>query len=104
MNSILLVDSETVVATGLQGTLRQFGFDAELADPAKAARAYLSKAQFDLILTEFDLSPRPSGKALLEPSKTAIGQWSGTGLIRELRAARVDVPDRGAHRARRRTV
>jgi DNA-binding response OmpR family regulator len=92
MNSILLVDSEAVAATGLQAALRQFGFDAELADSAKTARAYLSKAKFDLILTEFDLSPRPSCNAVLEPSKSATGQWSGTGLIRELRAARVTSP------------
>jgi DNA-binding response OmpR family regulator len=92
MNSILLVDSETVVATGLQGTLRQFGFEAELANSGKAAHAYLSKAQFDLILVEFDLSPRPNDKTVLEPSKSATGQWSGTGLIRELRAARVRSP------------
>jgi DNA-binding response OmpR family regulator len=92
MNSILLVDSETVVATALQATLRQCGFEAELADSSKAARAYLSKTQFDLILTEFDLSPRPSGKAVFEPWKSAIGQWSGTGLIRQLRAARVTLP------------
>jgi DNA-binding response OmpR family regulator len=58
----------------------------------KAAHAWLSKAQFDLILVEFDLSPRPNGKEALEPSKSAIGQWSGTGLIRELRAAHVTSP------------
>jgi len=92
MNSILLIDSETAVATILQATLRQFGFEVELADSAKAARAYLSKMKFDLILVEFDLSPRPNGKAILEPSKSAVGQWSGTGLIRELRAARVTSP------------
>jgi DNA-binding response OmpR family regulator len=92
MNSILLIDSETVVAAGLQAALRQFGFDAELADSAKTARAYLSKEKFDLILTEFDLSPRPNGNTLREPSKSAAGQWSGTGLIRELRAARVTSP------------
>jgi DNA-binding response OmpR family regulator len=92
MNSILVIDSETAVATLLQGTLRQFGFEAELADCGKAAHASLSKAKFDVILTEFDLSPRPNGKAVIEPSKSAIGQWSGTGLIRELRAARVASP------------
>jgi DNA-binding response OmpR family regulator len=92
MNSILLVDSETVVATILQATLRRFSFEVELADSAKAARAYLSKTKFDLILVEFDLSPRPNGKAVLEPSKSAIGQCSGTGLIRELRAARITSP------------
>jgi DNA-binding response OmpR family regulator len=92
MNSILVIDSETVVATGLQGTLRQFGFEAELADSGKMAHACLSKAQFDLILVEFDLSPRPSGNAVFETVKSAAGCWSGTGLIRELRAARITSP------------
>ena len=92
MNSILLVDSETLIATALQATLKQFGFEVELADSAKAAHAGLSAVQFDLILVEFDLSPRASGEAILEPSKSAIGCWSGTGLIRELRSAGVTSP------------
>jgi DNA-binding response OmpR family regulator len=92
MNSILLVDSETVVATALQATLSQFGFEVELADSGEAAHAWLTKAQFDLIVVDFDLSPRPNGEAVLEPSKSATGCWSGTGLIRELRAARITSP------------
>ena len=92
MNSILLVDSETVVATAVQATLKRFGFEVDMADSGKAAHACLSKAQFDLILVDFDLSPRPNGEAVLEPSKSATGCWSGTGLIRELRAARITSP------------
>lgn len=92
MNSILLIDSETVVATALQTTLRQFGFEVELADSGKAAHAWLRKAHFDLILVEFDLSPRPNSESVLDPSKSATGCWSGTGLIRELRAARITSP------------
>src|SRR6266851_1736904 len=92
MNSILLVDSETVVATALQATLNRFGFEVELADSGKAANTWLTKAQFDLIMVEFDLSPRPNGEVVLEPSKSAAGCWSGTGLIRELRAARIKSP------------
>src|ERR1700730_12138661 len=92
MNSILLGDSETVVATALQATLNRFGFEVELADSGKAAHAWLTKGQFDVIVVEFDLSPRPSGEAVLEPSKSATGCWSGTGLIRELRAARIMSP------------
>jgi DNA-binding response OmpR family regulator len=92
MNSILLIDSETFAATALQATLGQFGFEVELADSGKAAHAWLRRKHFDLILAEFDLSPRPNGKAVIEPLKTATGCWSGTGLIRELRAARVTTP------------
>lgn len=92
MNSILLVDSETLAATALQATLSRFGFEVELADSGKAAHAWLRRKHFDLILVEFDLSPRPNGEAVFEPSKSARGCWSGTGLIRELRAARITSP------------
>src|ERR1700738_3139844 len=92
MNSILLIDSETVVATALQATLGLFGFEVELAESGKAAHACLRKRHFDITLVEFDLSPRPDGEAVLEPSKSATGCWSGTGLIRELRAARIMSP------------
>src|SRR5260370_31262256 len=92
MNSILLVDNETVVATALQATLNRFGFEVELADSGKAAHAWLTKAHFDLIVVDFDLSPRQNGEAVLEPSKSVTGCWSGTGLIRELRAVRVTSP------------
>ena len=92
MNSILLIDSETLVATALQATLSQFGFEVELADSGKAAHTLLRRAHFDLIVVDFDLSPRPNGKAVLEPSKSAAGCWSGLGLIRELRAARITSP------------
>jgi DNA-binding response OmpR family regulator len=92
MNSILLVNSETVVATAVQATLKRFGFEVDMADSGKAAHACLNKAQFDLIMVDFDLSPRPNGEAVLEPSKSATGCWSGTGLIRELRAANVTSP------------
>jgi hypothetical protein len=43
-------------------------------------------------VVDFDLSPRPNGNAVLEPSKSATGCWSGTGLIREFRAAGVTSP------------
>lgn len=92
MNSILLIDSETITATALQTTLGRFSFEAELAESSNAAHAALKKREFDLILVEFDLSPRPNDRAVLEPSKSATGSWSGTGLIREFRAARVTSP------------
>jgi DNA-binding response OmpR family regulator len=73
-------------------TLNRFGFEVELADSGKGAHAWLTKAHFDLIVVDFDLSPRQKGAAVLEPSKSATGCWSGTGLIRELRAARIMSP------------
>jgi DNA-binding response OmpR family regulator len=92
MNSILLIDNEPVLATALKSTLGQFGFEVEVAGSGKTAHTWLRKGHFDLILVDFDLSPRPNGEAVLEPSKSAIGCWSGTGLIRELRAAGVTSP------------
>jgi DNA-binding response OmpR family regulator len=92
MNSILLVDSERFAVTALRGSLTQFGFDVELADSGRAAHEWLRRRHFDLILVEFDLSPGPTGEVIREPSKSATGCWSGTGLIRELRAALVTSP------------
>ncbi len=92
MNSILLVDSEIVPSTALQSTLMQFGFEAELATSATEAHTWIKKSQFDLILVEFDLSPRPNGEMAIEPSSSAVGSWSGTGLIRELRASGITAP------------
>jgi DNA-binding response OmpR family regulator len=92
MNSILLIDSETVVATALQTTLGRFGLDVELAGSCKAAHEWLRKEDFDLILVEFDLSPRSNGESGLELSKSGTESWSGTGLIRELRATGITSP------------
>jgi len=92
MNSILLVDSEKFAATALRGNLTRFGFEVELADSGRAAHEWLRRKQFDLILVEFDLSPSANIEATRESSKFATGCWSGTGLIRELRAACVTSP------------
>jgi DNA-binding response OmpR family regulator len=53
-------------------TLNRFGFEVELADSGKGAHAWLTKAHFDLIVVDFDLSPRQKGAAVLEPSKSRI--------------------------------
>jgi DNA-binding response OmpR family regulator len=92
MNSILLVDGEKFAAAALRGILTRFGFEVELADSGRAAHEWLKRREFDLILVEFDLSPGPTGEVVREPSKSAAGCWSGTGLIRELRATHVTSP------------
>jgi len=92
MNSILLVDSDKFAATALRGNLTRFGFEVELADSGRAAHEWLRRKEFDLILVEFDLSPGPTGEARRDPARSATGCWSGTGLIRELRAAHVTSP------------
>lgn len=92
MNSILLVDSEVVVATALQTTLRRFGLDVDLAASYEAAHERLQMQTFDLILVEFDLSSRPNEKSTFELSQCGKESWSGPGLVRELRATGVSCP------------
>lgn len=92
MNSILLVYSETVVAEILKGTLGEFGFDVELADSSEAAHRAVKKRSFDLLLADFDLSPRLGDDRSASASKPDDGCWRGTALVRELRAAGVRAP------------
>jgi len=82
IHSILLVDDEPVVADGLQRTLRNFGFEVQLADNAETARRMVESSKFDLILVDFDLGPKNDPKLSV----------SGTGLVFELRAAKVGLP------------
>jgi len=82
IHSILLVDDEPVVADGLQRTLRNFGFEVQLADNAGTARQMVENSKFDLILVDFDLGPKNDPKLSV----------SGTGLVFELRAAKVGLP------------
>jgi len=83
MKKILLVDTEPVSATGLQRTLRGFEFSVQVAGSAEAAHAALSTTSFDLILVDFDLS---------KPKQSGVPTISGTSLVRELRAAKVNIP------------
>jgi DNA-binding response OmpR family regulator len=92
MNSILLIDSGALVATGLQTTLRRFGLDVELASCCQAAHQRLQKENFDLILLDIALESRPNGESVLEPSQSSSASKGDTGLIRELRATGITSP------------
>jgi DNA-binding response OmpR family regulator len=83
MKKILLVDAEPVASAGLQRTLRGFGFSVQVAESAEAAHTAIAQTQFDLILVDFDLS---------KSKQPRIEVVSGTGLVRELRAAKVNIP------------
>jgi len=83
MKTILLVDPDLVSSTGLQRTLRGFGFSVQIAENAEAAHTAVSTTRFDLILVDFDLSI---------PKRPRAQVTSGTGLVRELRAAKVNTP------------
>jgi len=91
MKSILLVDNEAVVAKAQQRSLTKCGFHVVLADSACAARELAEHEQFDLILVDFDLMPKGKHSRPIEPCSEKIS-WSGTGLVRELRAVGVMAP------------
>jgi DNA-binding response OmpR family regulator len=90
IHSILLVDDEPVVADGLQRTLRNFGFEVQLASDAETARRLVDESEFDLVLVDFDLGPKKEPKQ--EPKKETKQGVSGTGLVFELRSAKVTLP------------
>lgn len=92
MNTILLIDSETTFAESVKLALQHFRIEVHVADCSETAKNLLRSEQFDLILVDFDLSPRPTEAAPQEPAKSATGHWSGTGLIRQLRASGVTCP------------
>ena len=56
------------------------------------AHRLLVKNQFDLILMEFDLTPRTDAERPSESHFSISARWSGPGLVRELRAAQVASP------------
>ena len=82
IHSVLLVDDESVVAQGLQRTLRNFRFDVRIADNGQAALDLINNNQFDLILVDFDLGPKGRSKETVH----------GHGLVHALRAAGVTLP------------
>jgi DNA-binding response OmpR family regulator len=92
MKSILLIDAETVVASGLQRTLDRFGFNVTRVDSAYDAHNWIDRGQFDIILVDFDLMPRGDQAPQVPGQFSESISWSGTGLVREFRAARVTTP------------
>jgi len=83
MNSILLVDDETVICAEFARTLDGLGFEVEVAPTIESGIACAQAAQFDAILVEFNLG-----------SERRAHPRSGNGLqvIRQLRALEVRAP------------
>lgn len=83
MNSILLVDDETVICAEFARTLERFGFKVETASTLESGFSRAEQAQFDAILVEFNLK-----------SKRRAQPRSGSGLqlVRQLRALEVTAP------------
>jgi DNA-binding response OmpR family regulator len=83
MNSILLVDDETIICTEFARTLEGLGFKVEVAPDVESGLLCAEAAQFDAILVEFNLR-----------SKRRAHPRTGNGLqlVRQLRALDVITP------------
>jgi DNA-binding response OmpR family regulator len=83
MKSILLVDDEAIICAELQGTLQGFGYYVEVAHTFESALSWCGKAQFDVILVEFNLKSE-------DRAQPRTG--NGIRLVRQLRALDIAVP------------
>jgi DNA-binding response OmpR family regulator len=83
MNSILLVDDETVICTEFARTLEGLGFKVEVAPTVESGLSCAEAAQFDAILVEFNIR-----------SERRAHPRTGNGLqlVRQLRALGVSTP------------
>jgi DNA-binding response OmpR family regulator len=83
MNSILLVDDETIICAEFARTLEGLGFKVEVAPDVESGLSCAETAQFDAILVEFNL--RSERRALPRTG-------NGLQLVRQLRALDVITP------------
>jgi two-component system OmpR family response regulator len=83
MKSILLADDEAAISAELKRTAQGLGFDVEVAHSSQATLRWIRRAQFDLILVEFNIRS--------ERAKTPRA-GNGLALVRQLRKAQVSVP------------
>lgn len=83
MKSILLVDDEARICAELERTLRRFKFHVETAHTVETALRRIRRAQFDAVLSEFNLR-----------SQHTANPRSGAGLqfVRRLRASGIKAP------------
>jgi DNA-binding response OmpR family regulator len=83
MKSLLLVDDEPVLSVELQKALQKSRFHVELVEDVTSAQHLIEKAHFDLLIVDLNLKADKS---------TPAHPANGTGLVRELRAAGINVP------------
>ena len=83
MNSILVVDDETVICAEFARTLEDLGFEIKLAPTVESGLSCAEEARFDAILVEFNVR-----------SKRRAHPRTGNGLqlVRQLRASDVNTP------------
>ena len=83
MNSILLVDDETVICTEFARTLVGLGFKVEVAPDVESGLSYAEAARFDAILVDFNLRSQ---------HRAHPRTGNGLQLARQLRALDVIAP------------
>jgi DNA-binding response OmpR family regulator len=83
MNTILLVDDETVICAEIARTLADFGFEIEVVPSVELGLLHAQSRRFDAILVEFNI--RADGN---------VYPRSGNGLnvIRQLRSLKITAP------------
>ncbi|WP_263357712.1 response regulator transcription factor [Acidicapsa ligni] len=83
MKSLLLVDDEPVISVELQKALQKSRYHVELAEDVVSAQRLVETGHFDLIIIELNVK---------EDSETPAHPANGSGLVRQFRAAGVNVP------------
>ena len=83
MNSILLVDDETVICAEFARTLENLGFKVEVAPTVESGLSRSEEAHFDAILVEFNLRSE---------CRTSPRAGNGIDLVRKMRALNVAMP------------
>lgn len=83
MKSLLLVDDELEMSVEIQRKLERAKFHVELARDVESAQDLVENTHFDLIILDLNLK---------EESKGSPNPAYGTGLVRQFRAAGINVP------------
>ena len=83
MKSLLLVDDELEMSVEIKRKLERAKFHVELARDVESAQDLVDKTHFDLIILDLNLK---------EESEGSPNPAHGTGLVRQFRAAGINVP------------
>ncbi len=83
MKSVLIIDDELELSVEIQKKLQRAGFQVDLAQDVESAQDLVENTHFDLIILDLNLK---------EESKGSPNPAHGTGLVRQFRAAGINVP------------
>ena len=81
MNSILLVDDETVICTEFARALEGLGFKVEVAPDVESGLSCAEAAQFDAILVEFNVRSEHRAHARAEDGLQLVCQLRASDVI-----------------------